>query len=261
MSYQVPVKSILRYNVSVSDRRGSYGFDAPWALIGLLVGAIALLALMGAAFVFDVPAAAIAFLAGALYTLASAASYLYTTRRGKFLVWAGELDRLRGDEDLLDLGCGRGMVLMLAARRLPEGRATGVDLWRSKDQSGNRESVARANAKTEGVSDRVDLVTGDLRELPFEEDRFDTVVSSLAVHNIRAADGRAQAIREALRVLRPGGLMLLADFQHAPDYENTLRELGVTDVRRRDLGWRYWYGGPWFKTEMLEARKPLTAEK
>lgn len=261
MSYQVPVKSILRYNVSVSDRRGSYGFDAPWALTGLLVGALGLLALMAASFALDITAVAVAFLIGAVYTLASAASYLYTTRRGKFLVWAGELARLRGDESLLDLGCGRGMVLMLAARRLPRGRATGVDLWRSQDQSGNRESVARANAETEGVSDRVDLVTGDLCELPFEDDRFDTVVSGLVVHNIKAADGRAQAVREALRVTRPGGLMLLADFRHTPDYENVLREMGVTDVRRRDLGWRYWYGGPWFKTEMLEARKPLGAEK
>ncbi|MER6944536.1 class I SAM-dependent methyltransferase [Nonomuraea sp. NPDC000554] len=240
----------------MSDRHGSYGFDAPWALGGLVLGALGLLALAAVSFAFDVPAAGIAFLIGALYTLASAASYVYTTRGGKFAVWKEELGRLRGDERLLDLGCGRGAVLMLAARRLSDGEATGLDLWSTKDQSGNAETVTRANAEREGVSERVELVTGDMRELPFVDGAYDAIVSSLAVHNIPTTEGRDKAIREAHRVLRPGGLMLIADFQHTPEYEATLRDLGVVDVRRRDLGWRFWYGGPWFRTWMLEVRKP-----
>ncbi|TYB56393.1 class I SAM-dependent methyltransferase [Nonomuraea sp. PA05] len=240
----------------MSKRHGSYGFDAPWALTGLVLGAMALAGLAAASFTLDIFAAGLAFLFGALYTLASAASYLYTTRRGKFAVWAEELQRLRGDERLLDLGCGRGAVLLLAAERLEKGRATGVDLWRVKDQSGNAEAVTRANAEAEGVAERVELVTGDMRDLPFGDDAFDAVVSSLAVHNIQAAEGREQAVREAYRVLRPGGLMLIADFRHTADYEETLRGLGVVDVRRREAGWRFWYGGPWFGTCFLEARKP-----
>ncbi|NUW32711.1 methyltransferase domain-containing protein [Nonomuraea sp. SMC257] len=236
-------------------RRGRYGFDAPLALLGLVIGALVVLVLSVTSFMQGVPVAGVAFLLGGIYTSASAASYLYTTRRGKFAVWAEELERLKGDERLLDLGCGRGAVLLLAAERLPEGRATGLDLWRSRDQSGNDESVTRGNAEAEGV--RVDLVTGDMRELSFEDASFDVIVSSLAVHNIPDAEGRARAVREAHRVLRPGGLLLLADFQHTPAYEQTLRELGVVDVRRRDLGWRFWYGGPWFRTWMLEARKPV----
>ncbi|WP_433435899.1 class I SAM-dependent methyltransferase [Nonomuraea sp. CA-141351] len=220
------------------------------------MGAIGLLALAVISFLLDIAPAGIAFLFGGLYTLASAASYLYTTRRGKFVVWAGELQLLKGDERLLDLGCGRGAVLLMAAERLEHGTATGVDLWRSKDQSGNDESTTRANAEAEGVSDRVELVTGDMRDLPFGDGAFDVIVSSLAVHNIPDAEGRAQAVREAHRVLRPGGLMLLADFQHTVAYEDTLRSLGVVDVRRRDAGWRFWYGGPWFSTGILEARKP-----
>lgn len=243
--------------MNVSKRHGSYGFDAPWALTGLLFGAIGLIALSAISFNLGILAAGAAFLFGGLYTLASAASYLYTTRRGKFVVWAEELQRLEGDERLLDLGCGRGAVLLMAAQRLGKGRATGVDLWRAQDQSGNGQSVTRANAEAEGVSDRVELVTGDMRDLPFGDDAFDVVVSSLAIHNIPDAEKRAQAIREAHRVLRPGGLMLIADFRHTPAYEATLRELGVVDVRRRDAGWRFWYGGPWSGTAVVEARKPV----
>lgn len=242
--------------MKVSKRHGSYGFDAPWALLGLVLGAVALLGLAAVSFALGIVAAGLAFLGGALYTLASAASYVYTTRRGRFAVWAQELARLRGDERLLDVGCGTGAVLLLAAERLDLGRATGVDRWRAQHQPGDSESMARENAVAEGVSERVELVAGDLRDLPFGDEAFDVVVSSQAVHKIPETEGRDKAVSEAYRVLRPGGLMLIADFQHTPDYEETLRGLGVVDVRRRDAGWRFWYGGPWSGTGILEARKP-----
>ena len=85
--------------------------------------------------------------------------YLDATLRGKFVVWAQLLDTLglRGDERILDLGCGRGAVLLMAAERLTTGRAVGVDLWQRADQSGNGEAATRRNAVAEGVADRVEL--------------------------------------------------------------------------------------------------------
>ncbi|WP_113699031.1 class I SAM-dependent methyltransferase [Nonomuraea lactucae] len=240
----------------MSVRRGNYGFDAPWALAGLVLGGLALLCLAAVSFVSGVPTAGVVFLLGGLYTLASAASHLYTARRGKFAVWGRELDRLKGDEWLLDLGCGRGAVLLPAAERLPEGRAVGIDLWRVGGRPRNHgERLTRANAEAEGVT--VGLVAGDMRDLPFGDATFDVVVSGLAPRGL--LDGEGRALREAYRVLRPGGLLLIADQQrHGPAHEAALRGLGVVDVRRRDLGWRYWYGGPWAATWMVEARKPVT---
>ena len=117
----------------------------------------------------------------------SAASYLYSTGRGKRALWAELLDELslRGEEQVLDVGCGRGAVLMLAARRLPGGQAVGADLWRRRDQSGNSRAAAERNAVAEGVADRIDLVEADARDLPFPSGSFDVVVSSLAISNIR----------------------------------------------------------------------------
>ena len=60
------------------------------------------------------------------------------------------------NEQILDLGCGRGAVLLLAAQRLTTGKAVGVDLWRTADQSGNSAEATRRNAEAEGVADRVD---------------------------------------------------------------------------------------------------------
>jgi arsenite methyltransferase len=96
----------------------------------------------------------------------------------------------RGDEDLLDLGCGRGAVLLAAAKLLPAGRAAGIDLWRA-DQTHNSSDMTLRNAEKEGVAARVTLHTGDMTSLPFEDQSFDVVVSSLAIHNIPKAAGRA----------------------------------------------------------------------
>jgi SAM-dependent methyltransferase len=56
------------------------------------------------------------------------------------------------------------------------------------------------------------------------------VVSSLAIHNIPDAAGRAKAIAEAVRVLRPGGQLLIADIRAAGEYRDTLRQMGLADV-------------------------------
>ena len=106
------------------------------------------------------------------------------------------------------------MVLILAAKRLPAGHAIGVDLWSTADQSGNSEQVTLRNAEIEDVSDRIELYTADMRQLPFPDENFDVVTSSLAIHNIRDTQGREQALAEILRVLKVGGTAMIADIMH-----------------------------------------------
>lgn len=71
-------------------------------------------------------------------------------------------------------------------------------------------AVTRRNAQAGGVADRVELHTADMTQLPFPDDSFDIVTSALAVHNIPTASGRRRALDAAIRVLRPGGRLLMA---------------------------------------------------
>jgi arsenite methyltransferase len=175
------------------------------------------------------------------FVLAVLVFYLHGTLRGKFVVWAGLLDQLhlRGDERILDLGCGRGAVLLMAAQHLTTGRAVGVDLWRSFDQSGNSLEATRRNAIAEGVADRVELHTANMTALPFADSSFDVVVSSVAIHNISRRADREKAIAEAVRVLRPGGRLMIADVRATWQYREQLARSGMNDVARRRLRW-FW---------------------
>jgi arsenite methyltransferase len=240
----------------------SYGIDAPVVLFSLTAAAVACAAAASFSFYSGIPALGVALAIGAVYCGLSAASYAYTTLRGKFAVWRKLLEdqRLTGDERVLDIGCGRGAVLIEAARRLHRGRIVGIDSWRSQDQSGNAASVTLSNARASGVEDRIDIVTADMRQLPFADASFDLVVSNLAIHNIAEAEGRRHAIRESLRVLKPGGTLLVADFQYVRDYAAILRSAGALDAKTRNLGWRFWYGGPFFATHLVRATKPRAAE-
>jgi arsenite methyltransferase len=241
-------------------RRGEYGLDGHYPLFGLFVQA----ALEAAAVAATVRAVqhrrlllAAAGGAAAAGLASVTAGSLYSSRRGKFEVWAELLDELdlHGDEHVLDVGCGRGAVLLLAAERVPRGRAVGADIWRREDQIGNSQAAAERNATLEGVADRVEFVHADARDLPFEPETFDAVVSNLAIHNIAGDDGRDRALREAVRVLRPGGQLRIVDFL-ADRYVEPLHAAGCRDVNVRRLDWRMSFGLPVNATGLVSARKP-----
>ena len=216
-----------------------YGIDAPGLVRGFLGAGTALVALAVFSDTFAAPRwewapwLAPLFFAAALYPLGMAALMLWTSIVGK--VWGREaiLDLVswRGDEAVLDVGCGRGLMLVGAARRLTSGRAVGVDIWLARDQTSNVKAAPLENARIEGVADKVHVETADMRTLPFADHAFDTVVSNWAVHNLEAEADRACALAEMARVLHPGGTLLLTDIANRDEYRARLEALGLIDIR------------------------------
>jgi arsenite methyltransferase len=159
---------------------------------------------------------------------------LYDSKIGKLRERERLLDLVpwRGDETVLDVGCGRGLLLIGAAGRLTTGTAVGLDLWQAEDLTGNRPEATLENARLEGVGDRVEVQTGDMRKMPFADARFDTVVSNVAIHNVYESAGRIQTMGEIARVLKPGGRVVIHDIRHVDQYAAALSASGLVDVRR-----------------------------
>jgi Methylase involved in ubiquinone/menaquinone biosynthesis len=133
-----------------------------------------------------------------------------------------------GAERVLDIGCGRGLMLIGAAKRLTTGTATGIDLWQAEDLTGNRPEATMENAEREGVAERVDVKTADMREIPFPDATFDVVVSCAAIHNVYVAAERRKAIAEIARVLKPGGSAVIDDIRHGREYADAFAANGCT---------------------------------
>ncbi len=220
-------------NVSVKSKV-DYGQDVPWLVrTYVLVGT----ALLGIGLWFIFKGLAIVFI----------------SQIGKKVIGNLLLDglRLRGDETVLDVGCGRGLLLIGAAKRLPQGRVLGIDLWSQIDQGNNSKQATVANAVLEGVRDRIEVHDGDMRSLPFPNASVDVVVASQSIHNIPTREGRLTALREIDRVLKPGGKIAFMDVFCVKEYGEDLQRLGMQDVHVS--GPSLWMSPP-FRT--VTARKP-----
>ena len=114
-----------------------------------------------------------------------------------------ELAALRGDEELLDAGCGTGLTALRIAEQHPTCRLYGIDL------SAKMIRVARNGAAARGLD--LDLRTGSITGLPFADAAFDVVLTNIIFHHLDLAEKR-MAVAEIARVLRPGGRYVSAEF-------------------------------------------------
>jgi len=118
---------------------------------------------------------------------------------------------------VVDIGCGAGMDLLLAARSVgPRGRAIGVDMTEAMA------ARARAGARSAGL-DNVEVRIGDAMALPLDDASVDVVISN-GVLNL--TPDKSVAYREVFRVLRPGGRFLYADIALGAE---------LSEATRRDI--------------------------
>ena len=157
-----------------------------------------------------------------------------------------------GAENVLDVGTGRGLLLIGAAKRLTSGHVTGIDIWNAEDLSGNGPEGLKANIELEGVGEKATIVSEDARRMSFNDASFDLVLSNLCLHNIYQKPGRAEACREIVRVLKPGGVAVISDYKLMNEYAKELTKGGLA-VEMFPLDW----SGTFPPLRILAARKPI----
>jgi SAM-dependent methyltransferase len=221
--------------------QSNYGIDSPYIISGELMAAAVFIS---AGFIFPhllgLPARWIGLAAG-LFALSSAAGMIHYSKVGKLRIRNELLDSIRwtGNETVLDIGCGRGLLLVGAAQRLTTGKAIGVDVWLPKALTGNLPQAVLENAAIEGVADRIEVKEGDARKLPFPDESFDIVVSNFVLHEMQTTPERKQMAQEIARVLKPGGQAALVDFIFTEQCVRDFMESGVASAARVRMN-RFW---------------------
>jgi len=118
---------------------------------------------------------------------------------------------LKGDEQVLDVGCGLGKLTVGIAKHLPRGKVVGIDIWSNAEIPGNCPERAYNNAEIEGVKDRTEFKEGNLSSLPFADNSFDVVTASSVINNLHGDEDKIKAFREIQRTLKPGGRFLMLE--------------------------------------------------
>jgi len=127
---------------------------------------------------------------------------------------ASELPKIievRGDEKVLDVGCGLGKMTIGIAKVLKEGKVIGIDIWDKMEIMGNSPERAYENAKIEEVGDRVEFKYGDVLDIPFTNNCFDIVTAQSVLNNLHGEINKSKALMEIHRVLQPRGKFLLLE--------------------------------------------------
>lgn len=227
-----------------------YGYHVPHLIFAGVAGGTALVVASAALLIAGgllATGAAVASLAVGVCILAVTAGLRWLVHRGRPLITERMLDTVRwtGAEKVLDVGCGPGLSLIAAAKRLTTGKAVGIDKWAViHGEKRNSKDITLENAHIEGVTDRIEVQDGDASAMPFVDASFDVVVSSFVFHHL-SRDVQSKVLREIARVTRPGGRILISD-DRTDRLASELRSLGLEDVSNRRIV---------FPIHLLSARK------
>lgn len=215
-----------------------YGIDAPEIIRNRIIGGVGFLIIVVGVSIFfrdsiyylKIGLMAV-FILLALTLIISAILMVISSKIGK----QKEADRiiemlhLKGDERVLNIGCGRGMYLIKIAQKLKTGKVIGIDIW-SKDLSKNSRKNTEHNIVIEGLEKKVNIKTADMAFMPFKDDDFDLVISSFTINNILEVEKRKKALIEITRVLKQEGTLCIIDMRNIEEYIEILKEHNIINI-------------------------------
>lgn len=207
----------------------NYGIDAPKFVRNLFLFSFLF---FGTAIIVPGPGKvvfSIALAAGFICLTEGALMLLYA-KKGKF----NHRDRMlnlinwTGNETVLDVGTGLGLLMIGAAKRLTSGKAIGIDIWNKDDLSENSSYKTYKNSELEKVTGKIEVQEGNILHTDFPDNGFDVVLSNLCLHNVGNTENRKTACREIHRILKKNGVAIISDIAHCSEYKAEFLRLGMS---------------------------------
>ncbi len=213
-------------------------------IVGLFTLVVGVLLFIPLGLAYQVTMAILFIIALASLLLPLYAYVMFSQRGGKFQEKVYKLIIRNLGPDLkgkfLDIGSGNGVLAVKLAQQHCEAEVVGIDYW-GKDWEYSK-GICEKNARAVQVASRVQFQKGDAAALEFADNSFDGALSNLTFHEVRSAPDKRAVVREALRVVKPGGTFAFVDYFYekkyygkASEFEGYLHNLGLSQFKYESL--------------------------
>ncbi len=221
---------------NLNKKEADYGNWVPNKYV-YIPGLLGMLFVVVSYFYYPVIVLAIIFLMITMYTSYARAQFAPEGGDLQAKIQNLVLDELKwhGNGKLLDIGCGNAPLTIKALIKYPNSQATGIDYWGGMWEFSKE--TCENNAEIEGVKNRATFIKASASDLPFEDESFDAAMSNMVFHEVKDSADKKMVIKEALRVVKKGGIFSFQDlfeekkiYGDIDDLLDTILDWGVEEV-------------------------------